>query len=101
MPVGNSNDNSYGDTANRINGFERPKPNEGYALENDISNDSIHDSSKKVNKENEKNKILFHDREEVADVDSTEYKINTSTLLDGKIQSGNTMFMDRESIHFD
>ena len=25
------------DIANRMNGFERPKPNEGYALENDIS----------------------------------------------------------------
>ena len=27
------------DTANRINGLERPKPNEGYAQENDISKD--------------------------------------------------------------
>ncbi|MBE6777792.1 MAG: hypothetical protein E7541_00195 [Ruminococcaceae bacterium] len=29
------------DTADRINGLERPKPNEGYALENDVSNVSI------------------------------------------------------------
>ena len=29
------------DTANRINGFERPKPNEGYALESGISTQSI------------------------------------------------------------
>lgn len=29
------------DTAGRINGLERPKPNEGYALENGISNSSI------------------------------------------------------------
>ena len=31
------------DTANRINGLERPKPNEGYALESDISKISIAD----------------------------------------------------------
>ena len=29
------------DTADRINGLERPKPNEGYALTNGISNKSI------------------------------------------------------------
>ena len=29
------------DTADRINGLERPKPNEGYALKNGISNKSI------------------------------------------------------------
>ncbi len=29
------------DTAGRINGLERPKPNEGYALENGISTDTI------------------------------------------------------------
>ena len=29
------------DTANRINGFLRPKPNEGYAIESDISNKRI------------------------------------------------------------
>ena len=35
------------DTANRINGLERPKPNEGYALENDVSKNSISKDSKK------------------------------------------------------
>ena len=37
------------DTANRINGFERPKPNEGYAQENDVSTHSIPDSGEKIN----------------------------------------------------
>ena len=37
------------DTANRINGFERPKPNEGYAQENDVSTHSIPDSGEKSN----------------------------------------------------
>ena len=37
------------DTANRINGLERPKPNEGYALKNDVSIDSIPDSAEKSN----------------------------------------------------
>ncbi len=38
------------DTANRINGLERPKPNEGYALENDVSNNSIPHASLSVKK---------------------------------------------------
>ena len=33
--------NKIRDTADRINGLERPKPNEGYALKNGISNNSI------------------------------------------------------------
>ncbi len=37
------------DTANRINGLERPKPNEGYALENDVSIDSISENGEKSN----------------------------------------------------
>ena len=37
------------DTANRIDGFERPKPNEGYAQEIDVSTTSISDSSEKIN----------------------------------------------------
>lgn len=41
------------DTANRINGFERPKPNEGYALENGVSNNSISENSKKSNPSDE------------------------------------------------
>ncbi len=36
------------DTANRINGLERPKPNEGYALESDVSNDIIPEVKKSV-----------------------------------------------------
>lgn len=35
------------DTANRLNGFERPKPNEGYALKSGVSN-TICNSSEKV-----------------------------------------------------
>ena len=35
------------DTANRINGLERPKPNEGYALKNDVSMNSIPQSPEK------------------------------------------------------
>ena len=37
------------DTANRINGLERPKPNEGYAQENDISTNNISQKTKIVN----------------------------------------------------
>lgn len=36
-----------------MNGLERPKPNEGYALTNDISNDSIRNSDPDV-KSNDK-----------------------------------------------
>ena len=37
------------DIANRTNGFERPNPNEGYALENDISNNSVAQDTENVN----------------------------------------------------
>lgn len=37
------------DTVNRIDGFERPKPNEGYALESSVSINSIPNSSENVN----------------------------------------------------
>lgn len=37
------------DTANRINGLERPKPNEGYALKNDVSTDIIDQNRSYVN----------------------------------------------------
>ena len=29
------------DTADQLNGLERPKPNEGYALENGVSNTNV------------------------------------------------------------
>ncbi|MBQ2944257.1 MAG: hypothetical protein IJD93_06175 [Ruminococcus sp.] len=38
------------DTANRINGLERPKPNEGYALQNGISNIILPNSKETVKK---------------------------------------------------
>ena len=44
-----------GDTANRINGLERPKPNEGYAQKNDISTYSIPPNDQKINTSDEKN----------------------------------------------
>ncbi len=37
------------DTAHRINGVGRPKPNEGYALKNGISNNIIYKTAKNVN----------------------------------------------------
>ena len=37
------------DTANRIDGFERPKPNEGYAQEISVFNNTISDSDENVN----------------------------------------------------
>ena len=40
------------DTAGRINGLERPKPNEGYALENGISNNRISQNDEFVNTQN-------------------------------------------------
>ena len=33
--------NKIRDTADRINGLERPKPNEGYALQNGVSNTTV------------------------------------------------------------
>ena len=42
--------NKIRDTADRINGLERPKPNEGYALTNGISNNSIPQESEDVNR---------------------------------------------------
>ena len=42
------------DTADRINGLERPKPNEGYALKNGISNKSISQKQKNYNTHGEK-----------------------------------------------
>ena len=36
------------DTADRMNGLERPKPNEGYALQNGISDNSISVSPENV-----------------------------------------------------
>ncbi len=39
------------DTADRINGLERPKPNEGYALTNGVSIDSIPNSPQNVKRE--------------------------------------------------
>lgn len=42
--------NKIRDTADRINGLERPKPNEGYALTNGISNKSIPQESENVNR---------------------------------------------------
>jgi len=41
--------NKIRDTADRINGLERPKPNEGYALTNGISNSSISQNKEKNN----------------------------------------------------
>jgi hypothetical protein len=52
------------DTANRINGLERPKPNEGYAQENDISDKSISQDSQFVKGENEN--IPHSDRDSYA-----------------------------------
>ncbi len=42
--------NKIRDTADRINGLERPKPNEGYALTNDISNNIISQDGKNTTK---------------------------------------------------
>ena len=41
--------NKIRDTADRINGLERPKPNEGYAQKNDISTYSITSIKEKIN----------------------------------------------------
>lgn len=51
--------NKIRDTADRINGLERPKPNEGYALTNDISNGRIAQTKPKVNRND---KISSKDR---------------------------------------
>ena len=46
--------NKIRDTADRINGLERPKPNEGYALTNGISEDRIAQTKPKVNSKSKK-----------------------------------------------
>ncbi len=43
------------DTADRINGLERPKPNEGYALQNGVSNTSVTDVTSGVNTQSMQN----------------------------------------------
>ena len=55
------------DTANRINGLERPKPNEGYALKNDISDKSIsypNDSVKRQLKKDSQGNTLSEEQAE-------------------------------------
>ena len=52
-----------GDTANRINGLERPKPNEGYAQKNDISTYSISPTDEKINTSDEKNSKPLNDED--------------------------------------
>ena len=52
-----------GDTANRINGLERPKPNEGYAQKNDISTYSITSIKEKINTSDEKNSKPLNDED--------------------------------------
>ena len=54
------------DTAGRINGLERPKPNEGYALKNDVSNNRIAQDEKGV-KQKLSTKPNNPIREEVSD----------------------------------
>lgn len=49
----------FEDTANRINGLERPKQNEGYAQENDISKDIVAQKAEIVNSK-------FSDREKTS-----------------------------------
>ena len=63
-----------GDTADRINGLERPKPNEGYALQNGISINSISDSAAKV-------KVKSSDRDTTAATGSIPIK-DSSRLHD-------------------
>ena len=43
------------DTADRMNGLERPKPNEGYALENDVSNNRVTEKPPVVNTQSMQN----------------------------------------------
>ena len=53
------------DTANRIDGFERPKPNEGYAQEIDVSTISIPDSDEKINPLEENSEGRYVGMEEI------------------------------------
>ena len=55
------------DTADRINGLERPNQNEGNALESDISNNSIRNSNGIVNTETEKTEEKKSERDEEFD----------------------------------
>ncbi len=57
--------NKIRDTANRINGLERPKPNEGYALTNGISNNSISKNADYVNNDYTTNTDIFEGIQEL------------------------------------
>ncbi len=58
------------DTANRINGLERPKPNEGYALKNDVSNDIIDQNKPTVNsKSMQEGKNYTYSTKEISQTD--------------------------------
>lgn len=55
--VQNAAVDTHRNTADRINGLERPKPNEGYALKNGISIDTVPQNEDSVN--NQRLEVCF------------------------------------------
>ena len=79
------------DTADRINGLERPKPNEGYALENDISNNSISQNTENVNTDSENNSLRDSDIEFMSEMVAglAEDSVGTDGVFIDKLVRGN------------
>ena len=77
-----------GDTANRINGLERPKPNEGYAQKNDISTYSIPPTDEKINTSDEKNsKPLNDENPPIADNNENHSQDELRAELEAKVSN--------------
>ena len=75
-----------GDTANRINGLERPKPNEGYAQKNDISTYSISPTDEKINTSDEKNSKQLNDEDPpIADNNKKHSQDELRATLEAKV----------------
>ena len=77
-----------GDTANRINGLERPKPNEGYAQKNDISTYSIPPNDQQINTLDEKKSKPLNDEDPpIADSNEKLSQDELRATLEGKVKN--------------
>ena len=74
------------DTANRQSNLERPKPNEGYAIKNDVSTDNIQSSIENVkrNSGTDENTSYSTDAEQSAETDTNKTKSEPSVTINVK-----------------
>ncbi len=97
------------DTADRMNGLERPKPNEGYAIKNGVSMDSISENGENVNSKSQapaavmegtgKDGNIFFGA--MYDRENGKILINADAIKDGRITVGQTLdfFLKHELTH--